>query len=81
MKIRGADVMDKVMCDCGGESCDNSRIVLTGNCHLGAPCTVIYDKATTSLILRCAVCLEEVDRVGVAASTREVHSDASRRLQ
>ena len=58
--------LEGMVCQCGGEDCDNSTIVLRSNCHPNTHTWTFYDKTDHLLKIVCAECEEIVTCIEVA---------------
>jgi hypothetical protein len=59
--------LERSMCACGGEDCDNHTIYIHSRCHPSDATEVFYTKGTGKLVIRCKTCRELVAEIAVAS--------------
>lgn len=58
--------LERSVCACGAEDCDNSTIFLHGKCHPEAAAEVSYTKGSGKIVINCHKCKKLVAEIAVA---------------
>jgi hypothetical protein len=61
--------LERSVCACGKEDCDNRVIFFHGRCHPSAPAEVSYTKGSGKIVIACHECKTLIAEVAVAKPT------------
>lgn len=70
--------LERTVCSCGEEQCDNSTIFFHGRCHPEAPAEVSYTKGSGKIVIACHTCKKLIAEVAVAKpkTMAEIYMDS-----
>lgn len=58
--------LERSVCACGAEDCDNSTIFFHGKCHPESPAEVSYTKGSDKIVIACHKCKMLIAEIAVA---------------